>query len=234
MKRNPRHLNERGASLAEYALLLAFISVVSIGSIALLGGSASSAFDDAASRIGDPAVPAAPGDEEPGSPPPPGGGGGAPTTVVTTTTLPPETVPTTQPPATTTTTTTPPPPPARQTRWEGKATGDAKNWSAEATVTVYGTNGEPLKLNDAHVQVRVIREIMEWDGTPDQHEYLTQAKIRPDGTATFQDKNHSFDPDDWHVSAVRFEVVQVFYYYPSNPQVKWDGVTSSSARILPP
>ncbi len=43
---------ERGASLVEYALLVALIAVVCIGAIALLGGKASSKFSQVGSQLG--------------------------------------------------------------------------------------------------------------------------------------------------------------------------------------
>jgi pilus assembly protein Flp/PilA len=42
---------ERGASLVEYALLVALIAVVCIAAVTLLGGNASSKFDSVANSI---------------------------------------------------------------------------------------------------------------------------------------------------------------------------------------
>ena len=44
--------DERGASLVEYALLVALIAVVCIAAITLLGQNANSKFSEVASRIG--------------------------------------------------------------------------------------------------------------------------------------------------------------------------------------
>lgn len=44
--------SERGASLVEYALLVALIAVIAIVAIRFLGTSASSTFDDVGSSIG--------------------------------------------------------------------------------------------------------------------------------------------------------------------------------------
>ena len=46
--------SERGASLVEYALLLALIAVVCIAAVTLLGQSASKKFDTTANAIGKP------------------------------------------------------------------------------------------------------------------------------------------------------------------------------------
>ncbi len=47
---------ERGASLVEYALLLALIAVVAIGGITLVGQKAEAEFDCVAIELGDPQV----------------------------------------------------------------------------------------------------------------------------------------------------------------------------------
>ena len=44
--------DERGASLVEYALLVALIAVVCIAAVTLLGGNASSKFNEVGSSIG--------------------------------------------------------------------------------------------------------------------------------------------------------------------------------------
>jgi pilus assembly protein Flp/PilA len=44
--------NERGASLVEYALLVALIAVVCIAAISFLGGNASSKFNSVGSTVG--------------------------------------------------------------------------------------------------------------------------------------------------------------------------------------
>jgi pilus assembly protein Flp/PilA len=45
---------ERGASLVEYALLVALIAVVCIAAVTLLGGNAKSKFNDVGASIGKP------------------------------------------------------------------------------------------------------------------------------------------------------------------------------------
>ena len=44
--------SERGASLVEYALLVALIAVVVIGAVTLLGNTAETTFSDVSSEIG--------------------------------------------------------------------------------------------------------------------------------------------------------------------------------------
>jgi pilus assembly protein Flp/PilA len=45
-------LSDRGASLVEYALLVALIAVVCIAAVTLLGGNASSKFSSVATAVG--------------------------------------------------------------------------------------------------------------------------------------------------------------------------------------
>jgi len=53
MKRMTRRAHDRGASLVEYALLVALIAVVCIGAVTFLGGGTSGTLDEAGSGIGD-------------------------------------------------------------------------------------------------------------------------------------------------------------------------------------
>ncbi len=53
MKRLTRRAHDRGASLVEYALLVALIAVVCIGAVTFLGGGTSGTLDEAGSGIGD-------------------------------------------------------------------------------------------------------------------------------------------------------------------------------------
>lgn len=48
---NARVSSERGASLVEYALLVALIAVVCIGAVSFLGGEARDSFNDVGSSI---------------------------------------------------------------------------------------------------------------------------------------------------------------------------------------
>ena len=49
--RQPRNRGERGASLVEYALLVALIAIVCIGSVTMLGGNTSGTLDKGAKGI---------------------------------------------------------------------------------------------------------------------------------------------------------------------------------------
>lgn len=48
----PKASQERGASMVEYALLVALIAAISVAGVRLLGNSSSTRFSTAASRIG--------------------------------------------------------------------------------------------------------------------------------------------------------------------------------------
>lgn len=53
LKRLTRRAHDRGASLVEYALLVALIAVVCIGAVTFLGGGTSGTLDEAGNGIGD-------------------------------------------------------------------------------------------------------------------------------------------------------------------------------------
>lgn len=52
-RRTAPHAGERGASLVEYALLIALIAVVMIGAVTLLGDTASDSLDGSSSSLMD-------------------------------------------------------------------------------------------------------------------------------------------------------------------------------------
>jgi Flp pilus assembly pilin Flp len=52
-RRRAAHTGERGASLVEYALLIALIAVVMIGAVTLLGDTASDSLDGSSSSLMD-------------------------------------------------------------------------------------------------------------------------------------------------------------------------------------
>ena len=241
--------NDRGATVVEYALLLALVAVVSIGALSAVGDNSSDQFDEAASMTGGVATtddgasapPAAPPVVPPVVPPADGGGGGAGGgDGVTTTTAPPATMTTTTtaPPASTTTTTTPPttvPAPAALSEWnESGATLQNKNfWNSSATVAVYGNDGKPLTTVNASVNIRVVTIIETWDGKPGQRTHETQANL-VNGKATFSDANlPTAAKGGEHVVAIRYEVVGVTYWWPTNPTIKWDGATPRVTVLAP-
>lgn len=239
-------LADRGASVAEYALLVALISVVAIGAIKALGDSSSDGFTDAASGIGEDSEGAGP---HPGPPPsvPDGGSGGGPgddggdlggsggsggSGGTTTTTAPPATVPPTTTPAPTTSTTTPPA--SGSSGWSGaKATPNGNKWNSQATVKIFGTNGEPLTGVNAGVQIRVVQVYRTWDGKLAEQSWTDQATL-VNGEATFSNNALARPADGtWHVVAMRYEVVNVVYYYPHNPTIGWDGGKPATTVLAP-
>jgi Flp pilus assembly pilin Flp len=148
--RHPRR-SERGASLVEYALLVAVLALGSLAGLDALQSSAAAAFREQASEMSDP---------------PAGGSSGTPTTApttaapttaapVTTTTVRPTTTTSTTTTSTTSTTTTTVPRATTATGAWGatSATRDGSRWTASATLTVTDDRGQTVR--GAAVTVRV-------------------------------------------------------------------------------
>ncbi|WP_211091405.1 pilin [Pseudothauera rhizosphaerae] len=123
----------------------------------------------------------------------------------------------------------PPVPPAagdKTTGWDSaEATQQGSGWEAEARVCLGGSDGKPLASDlNAQVQIRVVQEVRTWDGQTTERSWLTQVPI-VDGCATFSLSGLPLaGPGVEGVTATRFEVADVFYYWPTDPAVKWDGV----------
>ncbi|HWP17901.1 MAG TPA: prepilin-type N-terminal cleavage/methylation domain-containing protein [Burkholderiaceae bacterium] len=119
-----------------------------------------------------------------------------------------------------------PPPPEGGTSWGDGDVSKAPDgtWSASARVCVMGTDGKPLTGINAQVQIRVVQEIRGWDGQVSERQWQTQSAI-VDGCASFKQTGAPVPGDGKEgVSAYRFEVIDVIYYWPENPPVRWDGV----------
>lgn len=157
--RHPRR-SERGATLVEYALLVAVLALGSLAGLDALQTSAEAAFREQASEMSDP---------------PAGGTSGTPTTAAPTTAPPTTAPPTTAPPttaapvttttvrpttttsttttSTTSTTTVPRATTATGTWGATGATRDGSRWTATATLTVTDDRGQAV--HGAAVTVRV-------------------------------------------------------------------------------
>lgn len=180
----------------------------------------------------------APGGDGGGTPATPGGGapGGSgssegpgtpaptepPTTPVTPPVAPPITPPPVTPPVAPPVT---PPATGGGTGWnDAQATPNGPAWDAAARVCIGGTDGNLLAPDlNAQAQIRVVQEVRTWDGQTTQRSWLTQAPI-VNGCASFsQTGSPTAAPGVEGVTAIRFEVVDVIYYWPADPAVKWDG-----------
>jgi hypothetical protein len=98
-----------------------------------------------------------------------------------------------------------------------------------------GTDGKPLSGASYQLQVRPIVEYQEWDGTRRETSWgATQATIDSNGHVSFSNSGLGVPkPGQYGIVAVRYEVVQVFSYWPSNPAVTWDGV-APDIRVTAP
>lgn len=211
------HTSERGASLAEYALLVGLVAVVAVGALSFLGSTAEATLERAGGEIGsqpsgadDSSGDETAGDETAGGDSSGGdssgddssggdssGGDGSEAG--------------TQPPA------------ATKTNGTGSSTRQGNKWNAQADFTLYGTDGQPLQVGNAQAQVKVMWTYTSWDGESHTQEYkTTQAQLGADGTVTFVDKGFETKPGH-NVTSVSYQIVDVFYYWPTNPPVKWDG-----------
>ncbi|MCB1013639.1 MAG: hypothetical protein KDB10_00780 [Acidimicrobiales bacterium] len=190
---------QRGATLTEYALMVALVAIVCLGALAVLGRRSADTVDEAAAKI----------DADHGSTVPGGGGGGGGGGGVarggsgggggggggdgaTTTTAP---VPTTAPPTTTTTppttaapstTTTAPQPgdefPEDSGFIDGEQVWSGSEWRLHTALVLRAPNGAPLADTDATVQQwRHVRTSYGWTWI----RTLVPVTTGPDGTVTF-------------------------------------------------
>jgi Flp pilus assembly pilin Flp len=151
--RHPRHA-ERGASLVEYALLVAVLALGTLAGLDALQSSASAAFREQAAEMSDPPAAdvasntpttAAPTTAPPTTTPP--------TTAPPTTTRPTTTTTSTTTTTTTTTTTVPKATTATGTWGATSATRDGNRWNASATLTVTDDRGQAVRGATASVKV---------------------------------------------------------------------------------
>ena len=149
----------RGATAAEYALLVGLIAVVVLGSVTFLGGGSKGSLDKAAKPLAGTTAPATTGGGGGGGT---GGGTGGGVGSTTTTSSPTTTasttaVPTTQATTTTTTTTTTTAPPqptsSSPTFTSPRSTTSGSKWSATTEISLTDDLGQPVA--GAQVTVRI-------------------------------------------------------------------------------
>lgn len=167
--RKRKDLADRGASVAEAALVIVLIAIAAAGALSFLGSRSDSSLDEAGKGIhrtqaasgspgGSPGGGTGGGSTGGSSGP---GGGGTPTTAPTATTAPSTTPTTTRPP--TTTTTAPPPAPASADLDDAQGVRNGSSrWDASATLQL-GADGDPGSMaGTATVQVRWQRSNGQW------------------------------------------------------------------------
>jgi hypothetical protein len=243
----------RGATLVQYAILLSVLALGTLAAVRSLGSSsqgklqaAGAGIDSSSSGTGI-VTPGGAGAGGTGSDLDSGGSGGsggvttssAPSTTArgstttvpaATTTFPPAPAPvapeTAEPPKTT--------PAPKGTAWTAIATSESKrSWRSDVSGIVMGTDGEPLTGVSAGVKVTIVQEYRTRDGKPAERSWTTQGNLVK-GVLSLTDSGLSTGASGGEaVTAMRYTVTDVVYYYPSNPSIRWDGETSKT-RIAAP
>lgn len=111
--------------------------------------------------------------------------------------------------------------------WNDTETKDnGSTWDTQSRVCLKGSDGNLLSSDlNAQVQIRIVQEVRTWDGQSTERSWLTQVPIT-DGCATISLTGSPIaGPGTEGVSGLRFEVVDVLYYWPTDPAIKWDGKT---------
>lgn len=122
------------------------------------------------------------------------------------------------------------------TDWSDSGSSDNGNgtWSASSRICVVGSDGKPLNQGNNHVQIKVTETVTTWDGQTTERSYVTQLPLDESGCATF-DKTGIPQASSGQegVASVQFEVVDVLYYWPTDPDITWDGETPSTSITAP-
>lgn len=124
------------------------------------------------------------------------------------------------------------PPPV--TSWQGAGVPGRKNtWSAQATLSVYGTDGKLLTDVNAGMRIKVTLYVTTWDGRQIERSWTDLGNLNAgrtsfsiDGLATPSGKGEV-------VTGCRLEVTGIDYYWPTNPPIKWDGTRASIQIPMP-
>lgn len=125
------------------------------------------------------------------------------------------------------------PAPAPGTGWEGGGQSQGDSWTCSGTVTVCGTDGKPLTGVNAGVRIKVTMSVTTWDGKATQRSWDDLRNLS-DGKGSFSYGGLSASISKGElVTACRFDVLGVDYYYPPDPAIRWDGKTPSLQVSLP-
>lgn len=113
------------------------------------------------------------------------------------------------------------------TSWTGSALSSGSgNWTCSAQLSVKGSDGKPLASN-AGARVRVTTLFNGWDGQPGQRGWDDLVNLQGGvGNISLSNLNGQQGRGEV-ITACRFGITGVDYYWPSHPAVGWDGVTSS-------
>lgn len=124
---------------------------------------------------------------------------------------------------------TPSPPAPPASGWSTpETTNKGSTWDAQANVCLSGTDGNLLSSDlNAQVRVRIVQEVRTWDGQTTERSWETQVPI-VNGCATVSQTGSPYATQgNEGVTGLRFEIIGVNYYWPTDPPVKWDGNTPS-------
>jgi Flp pilus assembly pilin Flp len=199
-------VRQRGATVAEYALLVGLVAVAVLAAVTHLGRAASDRVSETATRVGD-------DDAGGGSTTPPPSGGSSSSTTSTSST----TTSSTSTSTTSTTTTTPSADgPIEGGFSEPVVDSNGYYWNAESELTLVDVDGEPLASVDATVQ---IWRHQRWFGTYYWVKDTVEVTTGPDGTVTIATDSLPLS-GSYPVNEVRFDLYEV-----DHPD--WDGSTES-------
>lgn len=103
---------------------------------------------------------------------------------------------------------------------------NGSTWDAQSRVCLAGSDGKLLSSDlNAQVQVRIVQEVRTWDGKTTERSWQTQVPI-VNGCATISQTDSPIAGSGTEgVSGLRFEIVDIKYYWPTDPAIKWDGKT---------
>lgn len=122
---------------------------------------------------------------------------------------------------------TPKPPAPPASGWSPpQSKNNGSTWDTQANVCLNGTDGNLLSGDlNAQLVVRIVQEVRTWDGKTTERSWETQVPI-VNGCATISQTGSPYATQgNEGVTGLRFEIVGVQYYWPTNPPVKWDGST---------
>lgn len=130
--------------------------------------------------------------------------------------------------------TPPPPPPPPATGWDGVGVpGPGGNWAAQATLSVYGTDGKLLTDVNAGMHIKVTLSVTTWDGRQIERTWTDLGNLTAGKTSFKIDRLSAQASNGEVVTACRLEVTGISYYWPRDPAIKWDGKLPSIRIPLP-
>jgi type II secretory pathway pseudopilin PulG len=126
------------------------------------------------------------------------------------------------------------PPTLPATSWEGAGVPGRKNtWSAQATLSAYGTDGKPLTGVNAGMRIKVTLSVTTWDGRQIERSWTDLGNLNAGKTSFSIDGLAAQTGKGEVVTSCRLEVTGIDYYWPKDPPIKWDGQLASIQMPMP-